>query len=1572
MEEGMGSGERGSDVIKKKSSSGCLIIKKKVNGVSGFGGSSLNKGFESRSEKKRSRLVLTDSGSSEEMVEPERRRVREDIIYERRRSGIEDSRMLGFERKRGGIDVFEFDECDGFDGKRMRMDYMDDRLKLVGRSGDYDGFEIGSSRNVVFDGRKGSVSGGRSRGTNYSGQSRYEEEDEDDDDDDESHLPSSIFREKRREAPIESIRVQGKNGVLKVMVNKNKQQGFPVKGFNYPRADERMSSRSEAAFKKNKVMRPSFYSDSKRPEKPVSFKTDKKYVNSRKALPILSSKTEDKDEDSDSNDSENSLQQETSEQAQRSKKAIDNEHKKTTQTEILTPPTGGKENKVKRGNGTEKQLLREKIRSMLLDRGWKIDYRPRRNRDYLDAVYINPAGTAYWSIIKAYDALQKQLEEEEDNVKPCDESTSFTPLPEEIISKLTRQTRKKIERELKKKKRDAVCSRNSKEITRRESANCIDSEQQEEKLSHNRKHNHKSLRGRLHEADHVSGNDSGDNLYQVKAKEDMPERQSATNSHIIQGRKSRKIGRCTLLVRSSDKGLNSEADGYVPYTGKRTILSWLVDSGIVQTGEKVQYMNGRKTRVMLEGWVTKDGIHCGCCSKILTISKFEIHAGSKQRQPFLNIYLESGISLMQCQIDAWNKQKESEREAFHSVDVDGDPNDDTCGLCGDGGDLICCDGCPSTFHQSCLNMKMLPTGDWHCPNCTCKFCGFAGRSNAKADDRTDSSLLLCSLCEKKYHPSCSQDEVNISLNSGDTANSFCGKNCEEIFSHLQKLLGVKHELESGFSWSLVRRMDPAFERLHLGFPQRVECNSKLAVALSVMDECFLPIVDRRSGINLIHNVLYNCGSNFTRLSYSAFYTAILEKGDEIISAASIRIHGMQLAEMPFIGTRHIYRRQGMCCRLLSAIELALGTLKVEKLIIPAIAEHMNTWTEKFNFSPLEKSHKQEMWSMNMLVFPGTDMLQKLLIKRKIIEGSIKQETAEGSIGNNPGLQSTKANEDSPMLPVFGVSETDSSPKHDFNTSEGSDLLPLTESSRKATALLSSSQILTVPLNDIPAISGSLIFSCELKHEPAIETTPAIKLTSVNNLAESLGFKSTSPLNEHSSTYVAQKAEQGQSVKDHTQSSVDGVITLEEKAKAASDELVGDSSCETSNGKIDDDDATVIQNSVSVHDSGSHGTSESTHVESDTSNHTAVDSDNAREVYMNDTSANPPIDSIEELCAKHNVDDDTLRENSTVNIEEDATVIQNSTVNIEEDATAIQNSIHVHDCVSRVTSESRHIDTNTSDHTAVDMIDTCEVHVNDASVNPHKDAAEHLIAKDIAEDETSCKTFANTIEEDTTATQNSGYVNDSVGNIVEDQAAVQNSVSVHIDFDTSEHTAVDLDSTCEVDLNDTFVDSPKNSVEQSSTENTVKEDVTAIGIITQNNGGNVVDGVHEEHKAANVEPVIDPFNKTLLMSNTSQTVGEDPSELSPATDVVDDKRKGGLENSILGDAQKVDVKVASIELIVNTVCGTSVAKNTCQALNENGTGSTSGERTKDVNSDSFPSDDMKSDSHVMATEDHSIS
>ncbi|KAL7582114.1 hypothetical protein Lser_V15G41716 [Lactuca serriola] len=568
------------------------------------------------------------------------------------------------------------------------------------------------------------------------------------------------------------------------------------------------------------------------------------------------------------------------------------------------------------GRGERKKLLREKLLDILSKSGWTFERRPRLNRVHQDMVYIEPNGRTHWSITRAYSKLTKKIK---DGNADTNEVSAFMPMSLVQISMLS----KRVDKELGCKKKKNRIQKDGKSI---------------KKVLTTKK----------------------------KKKDGKPKREKGI---IVKNRKPR------LLVRGSEKGTKQDNNGcLLYYNRKRNLLSWMIDSGVILSGWKVNYGKTRRKKKASEGTITSDGIVCSCCNQSMSISEFVGHSGGKLNQVFDDIYLESGVSFRKCLLDSWRKEEDSGSIRFNLVDIEGDdPNDDTCNICGDGGNLICCDGCPSTFHQSCLDIQYFPPGDWNCFYCSCKFCGVV---SVIAPDKPSSEMLSCGLCEEKFHQSCSTEVGPIDMDSNRPP--FCGQKCQQLFERLQTYIGVKNELEDGFTWSLLQRCDISQDLSIQDIKLKVENNSKLAVAFSVMDECFVPIVDGRSGTSIIHNVVYNCGSNFRRLNYGGFVTAVLEKGDELITAASIRLHGSRLAEMPFIGTRHMYRRQGMCRRLLDAIESTLSAIGVEELIIPAIPALLQTWTKVFGFLPLDESKKQELKCMSMIVFPGINMLQKPL------------------------------------------------------------------------------------------------------------------------------------------------------------------------------------------------------------------------------------------------------------------------------------------------------------------------------------------------------------------------------------------------------------------------------------------------------------------------------------------------------------------------------------------------------------------------------------------------------------------
>lgn len=148
---------------------------------------------------------------------------------------------------------------------------------------------------------------------------------------------------------------------------------------------------------------------------------------------------------------------------------------------------------------------------------------------------------------------------------------------------------------------------------------------------------------------------------------------------------------------------------------KRTILSWLIDKEIIEENAQVWYMDETRERILLKGVIKRAGIVCDCCNKEITVWEFEIHAHDADKRddiddddrlmkrPYANIFLaKKRVSLLECQLMG------SKHYGFNKIEPREnavDRNDDACMICADGGDLICCDKCPSTFHTECMHIQ---------------------------------------------------------------------------------------------------------------------------------------------------------------------------------------------------------------------------------------------------------------------------------------------------------------------------------------------------------------------------------------------------------------------------------------------------------------------------------------------------------------------------------------------------------------------------------------------------------------------------------------------------------------------------------------------------------------------------------------------------------------------------------------------------------------------------------------------------------------------------------------------------
>eukprot|EP00892_Ulva_mutabilis_P002773 jgi/Ulvmu1/12497/UM009_0150.1 len=178
---------------------------------------------------------------------------------------------------------------------------------------------------------------------------------------------------------------------------------------------------------------------------------------------------------------------------------------------------------------------------------------------------------------------------------------------------------------------------------------------------------------------------------------------------------------------------------------------------------------------------------------------------------------------------------------------------------------------------------------------------------------------------------------------------FCDESCERIHNGMERLfanitVGGSRQvmvLPRGADIARCRgrrtQHESALKILHCSFEPLIMDNGR-----DLLDMCVYSYVtptEEETEDDLGHD-------------YGGFRTVVLQERNKIICAATVRVFGTTVAEVPFVGTREDCRKQGALRTLFTAIEMVLKDLGVRHIIIPSVRELRRMWCQSFGFRQL--------------------------------------------------------------------------------------------------------------------------------------------------------------------------------------------------------------------------------------------------------------------------------------------------------------------------------------------------------------------------------------------------------------------------------------------------------------------------------------------------------------------------------------------------------------------------------------------------------------------------------------------
>ncbi|PRQ27838.1 putative histone acetyltransferase chromatin regulator PHD family [Rosa chinensis] len=337
---------------------------------------------------------------------------------------------------------------------------------------------------------------------------------------------------------------------------------------------------------------------------------------------------------------------------------------------------------------------------------------------------------------------------------------------------------------------------------------------------------------------------------------------------------------------------------------------------------------------------------------------------------------------------------ENERNRDVEMRSSDDENHDECSVCCYGGELVLCDGCPSAFHAGCIGLGEVGDGDWFCPSCCCGFCNLGILE--------DDGVASCDQCRQRYHIGCARNSGEAKL--GVDGKLFCSRKCENVCLGINKILGKAIVVgPDNLTWTLLKSSSTCdVDNLTRNYRQH-----KLAV--EVMHECFEPTQDPYTRSDVVDDVIFNRQKKFR-----GFYTAVLERNEEVISAATVRVYS-ELGEVPLVATKFKHRRLGMCRILMSELEKQLVKLGIGKLVLPSAKDALEAWTStSLGFSKMTADETLPLLKYRFWNFQDTTMCHKVLKKQTT---STESDGSAGAISTVTQVGDIDASEEACIMDI---------------------------------------------------------------------------------------------------------------------------------------------------------------------------------------------------------------------------------------------------------------------------------------------------------------------------------------------------------------------------------------------------------------------------------------------------------------------------------------------------------------------------------------------------------------------------